>query len=227
MSRMRLQKFLAQAGIASRRKAEELIERGKITVNGMTIVKPGTTIDPERDLIMYQNKEITLNQTYVYYAINKPEGYISSTTNNEGKSVIKLVSTDQRIYPVGRLDKETTGLLIVTNDGEFTQKVTHARHGCTKEYFVVLDRDLAPEDVKRLQSGMKLRGKRLQPIKVTDVRNKSARLVLSEGVYRQIRGMMGRLGYSVKKLKRIRVGKLELGTLKPGQSKKIKPSDVL
>lgn len=224
---MRLQKFLSAAGIASRRKAEALILEGKIKVNGTVIDKLGLVIDENSDKVEYAGKNVTIKKDKIYIALNKPEGYISSTSNIDGNSVLKLIKTPAKIYPVGRLDKDTTGLLLLTNDGEFANEITHPRHGCSKEYFAILDQDLLPADIKRLEKGMKINGKKIQGVKVTMAQNKSVRLILNEGVNRQIRRMLGGLGYTVKKLKRIRIGKMELGELKPGQWKKISKEDVL
>lgn len=227
MEQMRLQKFLAQAGIASRRKAEKLIEQGLVSVNGQEITKLGTTIDPEKDIVEYKGKEVFLETEKIYIAINKPSGIISSASSAQGKSVIDLVKVKQRVYPVGRLDKDSTGLMILTNDGEFANQVIHPRFGSEKEYFVILDQDLKPEDIKKLAKGMKLGNKKISGIQVVSAKNKSARLILNEGVNRQIRRMLGKLGYTVRKLKRIRIGKLEIKDLAEGQTKNIKPQDVL
>lgn len=227
MEQMRLQKFLAQAGIASRRKAEKLIEQGLVSVNGQEITKLGTTIDPEKDIVEYKGKEVFLETEKIYIAINKPSGIISSASSAQGKSVIDLVKVKQRVYPVGRLDKDSTGLMILTNDGEFANQVIHPRFGSEKEYFVILDQDLKPEDIKKLEKGMKLGDKKISGIKVISAKNKSARLILNEGVNRQIRRMLGKLGYTVRKLKRIRIGKLEIKDLAEGKTKNIKPQDVL
>jgi len=224
---MRLQKFLSQAGIASRRKAEELILAGKIKINGQVADRLGTTVDEMADEVEYLNKKIGLPGQKVYIALNKPAGYITSTASGQGKSVLDLVKMKGRIYPAGRLDKDSSGLLILTNDGEFANLITHPRFGGQKEYFVVLDRDLQPKDTEKLQSGFALDGQRLKPVKIAAARNKSCRLILTEGINRQIRRMLGRLGYTVVKLKRIRIGKLELGALKEGQWKKIKKEDVI
>ena len=223
---IRLQKFLADAGVASRRKAEELITAGKIKVNGSVVTKLGTSINPDKDQVEYNDQIIKQSDEKIYIALNKPLGYVSSATDNEGQSVLNLVKTKQRVYPVGRLDKDSTGLMILTNDGELTNKITHPRYGSEKEYFVVLDADLKPDHIKKLEKGMTLEGKRVQGIKVVSAQNKSARLILKEGINRQIRKMMGKLGYKVIKLKRIRIGKLELGDLKEGESKKIKRTDI-
>ena len=223
---IRLQKFLAAANVASRRQAEKLISAGKIKVNGQIITRLGTKIDENNDQVEYQNKIVKLTTDKIYLALNKPAGYLSTTTNQQGKSVLDLVKIKTRLYPAGRLDQESTGLIILTNDGEFAQKITHPKFGGEKEYFVVLDQDLKPLDIKKLKSGVFLAGKKLRPIKVTASQNKSARLILEEGVNREIRRVLGRLGYTVKKLKRIRIGKLELKDLKPGQWRKISKEDV-
>jgi len=225
---MRLQKYLAMCGVASRRKAETLIADGLITVNGEKVTKLGTVIDENADDITYNGKLVKLEKRKVYIALNKPSGYVSSTVDKEGKSVLDLVKLKERIYPVGRLDRDSSGLLLLTNDGDFAEKVMHPRNGSEKEYFVVLDHDLKPEDIRKLEAGhLIIDGKRLQPIKVTSAKNASARLVLREGVNREVRRVMGKLNYSVKRLKRIRVGGLELGTLEEGQWKHVTPDMVL
>lgn len=225
---IRLQKFLADAGVTSRRQAEALITAGKVTVNGTAITQLGTSVDEQRDVVTCNGKPVTIKSEKVYLAVHKPVGYISSTSDNQGKSILSIIGSKERIYPVGRLDKDSCGLLILTNDGEFTNRLTHARFGVEKEYFVVLDQDLRPEDSKRMEKGMRLpTGTRLRPVKVTMAKNKSARLILTEGVNRQIRRMLGLLGYTVVKLKRIRIGKLELGELKAGKWKNIRPEDVV
>lgn len=223
---IRLHKFLADAGIASRRKSEELIERGKIKVNGEVVTKLGILVDPETDQIEYKDKLVKISNDKIYIALNKPVGYVSSTTNQEGQSILKLVKTKERIYPVGRLDKDSSGLIILTNDGELTNKITHPKYGSEKEYFVVLNKDLEDKDIIKLEKGMRIGDKRVQGIKVVSAQNKSARFILKEGVNRQIRKMVGALGYNVVRLKRIRIGKLELGELKEGQWKKINPKDI-
>jgi pseudouridine synthase len=140
---------------------------------------------------------------------------------------LELVKVKQRIYPVGRLDKDSSGLMLLTNDGEFANKIMHPRYGCHKRYFIVLDQDLKPTDIRRLEQGMTIDGKRLSPAKILMAKNKSAIISLQEGINRQIRRMLGRLGYTVIKLKRIQIGKLELGDLPEGQWKKINKEEVI
>lgn len=223
---IRLQKFLADAGVASRRKAETLITDGKIKVNGKIITTLGTKVS-DHDEITYQDKTISLPTQKTYLALHKPAGYITSASDSQGQTVMTLVKQKIRLFPVGRLDKDSSGLLIMTNDGEFANKITHAKFGCEKEYFVVLDQDLKSQDIKILERGMTIAGKKLSPVKVANAKNKSARLILKEGINRQIRRALGKLGYTVYRLKRVRIGKLELGELKSGQTKPIKPSDVI
>ena len=224
---MRLQKFIATAGITSRRKAEELITAGKIKVNSEIITKLGTIIDENNDQVEYNDKIIKLEAKKIYIALNKPIGYISSTSNQQGKTIYNLIKTKERVYPVGRLDKDSSGLMLLTNDGEFANHLTHPRFGCVKEYFVVLDQDLKEQDIKKLEKRMIIGGKKLQGIKVVMARNKSARLILKEGINRQIRRMLGKLGYTVVKLKRIRIGKLALGDLKEGKWQKVKKENII
>ncbi|MDD2807783.1 MAG: pseudouridine synthase [Patescibacteria group bacterium] len=223
---MRLQKYIADSGITSRRKAEQLIVDGKIKVNGEVITKLGTVIDELNDTVEYAGKKINLKSKKIYLALNKPIGYVSSTVSTQGQSVLTLINTHERIYPVGRLDKDSSGLLILTNDGELANVISHPKNGSEKEYFVVLDQDLKPDDVRKLERGMIIDGKRLRPVKVSSIKNRSARLVLKEGVNRQIRRQLGKLGYTVVKLKRIRIGKLELGDLPEGHWREIKITEL-
>jgi len=224
--KLRLQKFLAQAGISSRRKAEELIAAGRVKVNG-EVATVGESLDPTIDRVQLDNKPVTRHTHLVYFALNKPVGYVSSASSSPGKSVLQLVKSPVRLFPVGRLDKDSSGLLLLTNDGAFTERVTHARYGCEKEYFVVLDRDLTPGDTTKLGRGFRVGPQFLPGVKIVMAKNKSARFVLKQGLNRQIRRMLGRLGYNVNKLKRIRIGRLQLADLAEGKTKPIQPTDVL
>src|SRR3989344_1279159 len=223
---MRLQKFLADAGVASRRQAEELIVSGQIKVNSQVIRELGTKVS-ENDKVEYNSREIKIKSAKIYIALNKPVCYIASAVNDQGQSVLDLVDIRERIYPVGRLDKDSSGLIILTNDGDFTNKITHASYGCAKEYEVKLNKPLADADKQAFEAGLKLPGYKLRPVKVTLVSGYRVRLILKEGINRQIRKMMGRRGYYVNDLKRIRIGKLKLGNLPEGKWKFIKNTDVL
>jgi len=223
---IRLQKFLASAGIASRRKSEELITNGQVKVNGRVVTELGTKVN-ENDKIEFSGKILKLKSNHIYIALNKPVGYIASASSRQGQSVLDLVKITDRFYPVGRLDKDSSGLILLTNDGDFTNKITHAKYGCEKEYEVVIDQPFLEIDKKAFAEGMKLAGYKLQPVRVTLVKNNVVRLVLKEGINRQIRKMMGKRGYRVISLTRIRIGKLKLGHLKLGQWRHINIKEVI
>ena len=224
---MRLNKFIAQAGVCSRRKADEMILAGKVKVNDKIIKELGTIIEENKDKIKIDNKEINLEEELIYLAVNKPVGYLSSAKTWQGESILNLVKVDQRVYPVGRLDKDSSGLLILTNDGDFAYQLTQAKFGHEKEYEVIFDRDLRPEDIKIFESGMTIDGQKIQPVKVMKVKGNQANLILKEGINRQIRKMAESRRYRVLSLKRTRIGRFLLGNLKEGEYKKINPNNVL
>jgi len=224
---MRLNKFIAQAGIASRRKADNLIESGRIKVNGKIVDQLGLEIDENKDVVECGGKTLKLSEEKIYLILNKPIGYITSNSSEQGKSVMDIVNINKRIFPVGRLDKESSGLLILTNDGDFAYKLTQAKFGHDKEYEVVLDRKLSPTDVEKFGKPMLLAGQKIQPVKVGKVSGAKVTLILREGINRQIRRMAENIGYEVLELKRVRIGKLKLGKLREGEYQRIKPSDVL
>lgn len=223
---IRLNKFLAQAGVASRRKADSLIAAGKVTVNGAVVEELGTQVDEIKDQVACSGKPVRIVNDHTYIALNKPIGYVSSASNSQGKSVLQLVNRHSRIYPIGRLDKDSRGLIILTDDGELTYQSTHAKFGWEKEYEVTIDRPLLKGDAEMISRGMIVDGKKLQPVRISGSKGNSVRLVLKEGINRQIRRMLGRLGYRVSDLKRIRIGKLELGDLKEGEWRKINREDI-
>ncbi len=224
---MRLNKFIAQSGICSRRKADEMIATGQVKVNNKTIKELGVIIDENKDKVMINDKEIKPEEQKTYLIINKPVGYISSSKTWQGRSVLELIKTTERVYPVGRLDKDSSGLLILTNDGDFAYQLTQAKFGHEKEYEVVFDRELKQEDIKAFQSGMTIEGRKVQPIKVIKIKGDRANLILKEGINRQIRKMAKIRGYQVLNLKRIRIGRFLLGDLKEGEYKKINPQEVV
>jgi 23S rRNA pseudouridine2605 synthase len=224
---MRLNKFIAQSGVCSRRKADELILAGKVKVNDKITKELGIVINEKIDVVKVNEEKIQPEPEKIYLAVNKPVGYLSSAKTWQGESILNLIKLDQRVYPVGRLDKDSSGLLILTNDGDFAYQLTQAKFGHEKEYEVVFDRDLRPEDIKIFQSGMTIDGQKIQPIKVINVKGNQANLILKEGINRQIRKMAESRRYRVLSLRRIRIGRFLLGDLKEGESKKINPSNVL
>ncbi len=152
MDKMRLQKYLAEAGIASRRKSEELIIQGKVSVNGKVVTELGTQVIPGIDKVKYNGKEVTINNDFIYILLNKPIGYVTTAKDQFGRdSVLDLVKTNKRLVPVGRLDMYTSGALILTNDGDFVYKVTHPKHEIEKTYTVTIKGIVTNEEVSKLR----------------------------------------------------------------------------
>jgi len=229
---MRLNKFLALSGVASRRKADELISDGKIKINGKIIKELGVQIDENNDTIEYDRKIIKIEEEKIYIALNKPVGYISSAVSWQGKSVLELLKSkeiDQRVYPVGRLDKDSRGLIILTNDGDLAYKLTQARFEYEKEYEVEISSNFNTADRAVLEKSMIIDGKRVRGVGVKIMSDKVLRIILKEGINRQIRKMLGNLGYGVLDLNRIRINKLKLIdlNLKVGEWKKVIKSDII
>ncbi len=207
---MRLNRYIAQAGICSRRKADNLIARGSIKVNGKTVTSLGIDIDEIKDLVECDGKPIKPQEKKIYLALNKPLGYISSSSSAQGKSILDLISLRERVYPVGRLDKDSRGLILLTNDGEFAYKLTQAKFNHEKEYEVTLNRQLKPSDKKKLEEDMVLGSEVVKGVKVGRIVGSRVNLTLHEGVNRQIRRMMEKIGYEVEDLRRVRLGKLNV-----------------
>ena len=228
--KLRLQKFLAACGVGSRRKSEELIKAGKIKVNGRIIREMGLQVDSEKDLVECKNEECRIENESLYFILNKPVGYVCSRSgqNNE-KTVYDLLSKDLRkkVWYVGRIDKESEGLVFFTNDGELTQKMTHPKFEHEKEYEITLDQPLKNNDKKILEKGVILNGKRTTQCKIYKVKGKKLNMILKEGRSRQIRKMFGKYGYRVEKLVRVRIGKLELGKLASGKEKRATKEEML
>lgn len=218
---------MAQAGIASRRKSEELIKSGKIKVNGR-VAQLGDSVESS-DHIEYQGHIVKLKSEKIYLALNKPVGYISSTTSREGQSVLRLINIKKdKIYPVGRLDKNSSGLLLLTNDGDWANQIMHPRFGSEKEYFAVLDKPFKPQDKAKVESVKIIKEKKVKLVELKSIEDRRLHLILRQGLNRQIRKLLGGLDYRVDKLKRVRIGKLVLVDLKlkSGEWKFINKQDV-
>ena len=212
MESMRLQKFLAEAGVASRRKAEELILQGKIKVNGEIKREMGIKIDPELDEVVYEGNIVKIENKKVYILLNKPIGYVTTVKDQFNRdSVLDLVKTKERLVPVGRLDMYTSGALILTNDGDFVYKVTHPKHEINKTYTVTIKGIVKKEDVEKLRKGVDIGGYRTKPAKVkilkTDDEKDISRLeiIIHEGKNRQVRKMCESIGYKVLALHRSQI----------------------
>lgn len=225
----RLQKFLANAGVASRRHAEELIASGVVSVNGEIITKLGTKVDPMKDEVKVEGKKIRQPDKLLYLAFNKPKRYMTTRSDPERrKTIYELLPKDlkSKVWPVGRLDFNTEGLLILTNDGDLTQALTHPSHEHEKEYEVIIDKELTQGRMEKIKNGFILDGKKTAPAQVR-ANGTTVYLTIHEGWKRQIRRMFAYLGYSVRNLKRIRVSKLKLGDIKLGEYKSIDKKDIL
>ncbi|MBX4191506.1 MAG: rRNA pseudouridine synthase [Candidatus Doudnabacteria bacterium] len=224
----RLQKIISQAGIASRRHAEELILAGKVKVNGKVIRELGSKADPSKDSIEVNNKPIEI-QNLIYLMMYKPKRYMTTRDDpRKRKTVFDLLPKDLRtvVWPIGRLDFLTEGLLLFTNDGELTQQLAHPSKEHEKEYEVVIDKDLSEGRLQKLREGMMVGGKKTAPAKVI-VNGKTIRMTIHEGMNRQVRRMFSAFGYTVRSLKRVRVGKLVLKDLQLGQYKEIEKKDII
>lgn len=212
MEQIRLQKYLADAGIASRRKAEKLIKQGKVYVNGKIVNELGTKVTPNVDEIRYEGKKVEIEEKYIYILLNKPIGYVTTVKDQFNRdSVMDLVKIRKRLVPVGRLDMYTSGALILTNDGEFVYKVTHPKHEIEKTYTVTIKGIIKKEEVKNLEIGVDIGEYITKPAKVkilkTDEEKNISRLEIAihEGKNRQVRKMCEAIGHSVLALHRSKI----------------------
>jgi pseudouridine synthase len=220
----RLQKILAQAGIASRRKCEEIIAQGRVKVNG-AVAKLGSKADPEKDKITVDGKPVEPEKK-VYIMLNKPKGYVTTVSEQHGmKTVMEIVKTPQKIFPVGRLDKNTEGLLLLTNDGELANKITHPRYQVEKEYYALLDKPLTEEQKQKLRQGIMIEGRKAKPTRFNTAGNE-ALLRIHEGRKHIVRKMFAETGRHVVKLVRTRVGNLTLGSLYAGKWRQLTPQEL-
>ena len=228
---VRLQKFLAEAGIASRRQCEILIQQGRVAVNGSIVTTLGTKVLPGSDKVTVNGKPVGLEQK-VYIALNKPVGVICTSQDTHGRKLVLelLPSTLPRLYTVGRLDQDSEGLLLLTNDGTFSLRLTHPRYKMPKTYRVEVEGELTSAQIARLIAGVMSEGERLRAEKVLDVRHQDAttecQVVLAEGKKRQIRRMMATVGCPVRRLVRLKIGSLDLGNLKTGQWRYLSHEEV-
>ncbi len=227
----RLQKILAGAGIASRRKSEKLIVEGRVTVNGAVVTELGTKADPESDHIKVDGRLIRPSGRLVYIALNKPDNVVSTASDPQGRETVLdfLPGVRERVYPVGRLDYHSTGLILLTNDGEFANAVTAARSHVPKTYLVKSKGQLTPEEEQEFRTGIPLSGQRTAPAGLRLIRrgeNPWYEVRLFEGRNQQIRIMFKHFGHLVEKLRRVRIGSLELGSLKPGEFRHLTPEEV-
>jgi len=230
LAKERLQKYMAHAGIASRRKSEDIIKQGRVKVNGDIITQMGFKVS-EDDEVVVDGKLIETKEKRVYYAINKPINYITTTDDQFNRAtVLDLIDVKQRIYPVGRLDYDSSGLILLTNDGELTNILIHPSYEIWKKYIVEINNYVSDEDIKKLESGVVLEDGLTAPSKI-EILNRSnnyskIEINIREGRNRQVRRMFKHIGYEVNKLHRTKFGPIVLGDLESGKFRKLNNQEI-
>lgn len=231
MELIRLQKYIADCGVASRRKAEELIQLGCVKVNGNVVTEMGTKVC-DSDRVEVNGKVIKPETKKIYILLNKPSGYVTTVKDQFRRPTVLdlLKGVDERVFPVGRLDYETTGLLILTNDGDFTYKMTHPKHEMEKTYLAVIAGVPTDEEISRFEKGLQIEDYTTSPAKLKVISSKESTCVVEvtihEGRNRQVRKMCETIGHPVLSLKRISLGKVTLGDLKEGSWRELTSSEV-
>ena len=237
----RLQKYIARCGVASRRKSEELILSGQIRVNGNIVTELGTKVNIDTDVVEYNNKVIKQEENKVYIMLNKPEGYITSASDEKGrKTVLDLIDVEERIYPIGRLDYDSSGLLLLTNDGDIYNKIIHPRVAIDKKYSALCEGKFTEKEIEKFKNGIDIGGYITSNanIEIIDEENikikktgentirSTVEITIHEGKNRQIRRMCASLNHNVIALKRVSVGSIKLGNLKKGSWRMLTQEEI-
>lgn len=233
MEEMRLQKFLAECGVASRRKCEQLIQQGKIKVNGVIVTELGTKVTPKKDTIIYNGKKLEIENNFVYILLNKPIGYVTTAKDQFNRdTVLDLIKIKQRIVPVGRLDMYTSGALLLTNDGQFVYKVTHPKHEIEKTYNATVSGIVTNKDIEKLQQGVQIENYKTKPakakiLKIDKEKNISRiQIIIHEGKNRQVRKMCEAIGKKVVALHRSKIGSIDVKDLELGKWRYLTTKEV-
>ncbi len=230
-STVRLQVYLAQCGAASRRRSAKIIESGMVSVNGRTVTERGFPVDPERDQVSVSGRGIRPEEK-VYFLFHKPHNVVTTARDPQGRRTVLdyFRSIPHRVFPVGRLDRNTTGLLLLTNDGPWAQRVSHPRYGLEKTYEALLRRPLAQDEMVRFERIFEVNGKKTAPCRIRSLGKRDRYFLyevrLHEGRNRQIRRMMEKVNAGLQGLHRSRIGSLGLGTLRPGAYRKLTPEEI-
>ncbi|CAG9614792.1 Dual-specificity RNA pseudouridine synthase RluF [Bacillus rhizoplanae] len=212
---MRINKYISESGKASRRGADKLIDEGRVTINGK-VAKIGSQVEPGDDVRVNGNP-IRMARNYVYIALNKPVGITSTTEKNVKGNIVDLVNHPLRVFNIGRLDKDSDGLILLTNDGDIVNEILRAENKHEKEYIVTVDKPITPEFLKRMAEGVKILGTKTLPCKMEQLSKYVFQITLTQGLNRQIRRMCEALGYDVYRLQRTRIMNIHLGNLPVGQ----------
>ena len=212
---MRLNKFISESGKASRRGADKLIEEGRVKINGRK-AKIGDQVKPG-DEVMVNGQRIRLARNNVYLALNKPVGITCTTEKNVKGNIVDLVNHPLRVFNIGRLDKDSDGLILLTNDGDIVNEILRAENNHEKEYIVSVDKPITPEFVEKMSKGVRILGTKTLPCKVEQLSKYEFKIILTQGLNRQIRRMCEALGYEVYRLQRVRIMNIHLGNLPVGQ----------
>lgn len=228
---MRLNKFLSSCGLASRRKCEEIILAGRVSVNGQTVQSLSTVVDEKKDKVCCDGKELKLPTEFVYLKMNKPKGYACTASDEKGrKTIFDLVESDVRLFNVGRLDYDTEGLILLTNDGDFANLVTHPKYHFEKEYIATVEGEVKEGDLAVLRKGVVIDGVRMPTAKVKllsfDGKWSKVSVIIDEGQNHQVRKMFEAIGKDIKLLKRVRIGDVHLGGLYRGKTKPLTAEEI-
>lgn len=226
-TKKRLSKALAAAGVASRRHCEELIFAGKVSVNGEIIKVPQTLVSWDKDLILVDGQKVKGEEKKHYYMLNKPKGYICSNARVGTKKIVLDLfdSVDERLFTVGRLDRDTTGLILVTNDGHFANKVIHPSSNLSKEYIVKTNQEIGHEHLVTISKGAYVEGVWITPVKVMKVRKGTLKVIVKEGKKREVRQLVQNAGLEILELSRVRIGGLLLGDIPEGKFKELSETE--
>lgn len=230
MAFMRLDKFLSDQGVASRKELKAIIRHGRVSVDGITVIKPETKIDSDVNRICVDGDHISYSK-YRYFMLDKPCGILTATEDKKQKTVLELLSPEMRrmnLFPVGRLDKDTSGLLLLTNDGDFAHRVISPKFSVKKRYYAEVDGELTEEDEKAFKNGIELRdGLKCRPAELIRLGGKRCEVVLTEGKYHQVRRMLASVGKPVTLLRRLSIGTLELDkNLSEGEYRELNEKDL-
>ena len=229
---MRLEKFLSESGIASRRDAKKYISTGRVTVNGERVLIPGTHIVPQQDEIILDGNPVCGKPKQIYLILNKPAGYVTTVRDEQGRPTVMALVGDipERIYPVGRLDLDTEGLLLMTNDGDFAHRILHPSHEIQKTYVAWVEGQPNRQEIQRLRKGIEIEEGVITSAQVDQIGRREGqtqfRIVIHEGKKRQIRRMFHAVGHTVAHLKRIRIGSLSLGRLSIGKYRLLMQTEI-